>query len=440
MLSAEFLDAARRLIAADSVTDRGNLRAVEVVEPLCHAAGLVTRRQTAPDTGERDANLLAGPARVDPGAPPPLLLVTHLDTVEPGPRERWRTDPFTLTIDGDHAYGLGVADVKLDALCKLFAARRLKGVKLHRPFYFLGTYGEEAGLRGARHFTANAPFKPAFVFCGEPCENQPHHAHKGYAMVRVTLTPRSPASTSGAEGREHRFEGKAAHSSTPHLGVNAIDLALAELPSLPRPVLHIEGGNSPNTVPALCTVQTGATGIDLAPMLAEARRLRTVWMDAIARLRPERDTRFKPAEAVGNLTRIRGSDGRVELVMDGRLLPQHDTEELHAAFAAQAVSTSDVVVEVEVLRRSAGMSMAEDAEIVQRTASALRPLGLDPTPVAKPTSTEGGVFTRFGCEALVFGPSVSSGNAHTPNEYAVLSQVERAVDAYEALIRTFCSA
>jgi len=439
MLSSEFLDQARRLIAADTVTEHGNLPAVALLEPLCVDAGLHPVRLPSPDSADRDANLLAGPAHGGDPSLAPLLLVTHLDTVAPGPRERWHTDPFTLTLDGNRAHGLGVADVKLDALCKLMALRRLKGARLRRPVWFLGTYGEEAGLRGARQFAATAPLRPGFVFCGEPCGNRPHHAHKGYAMVRITLTGSDAAAHGDQPASTRRFEGKAAHSSTPHLGINAIDLALEGLATLPRPVTAIDGGTSPNTVPALCTVECGGHGVDLTPLLQAARRLRDGWMAALTRLSPHADARFDPSGAVGNVTRIRGAHGRLELVMDGRLLPQHDPETLHADFAREAPALAGgVAFDREVLRRSTGMSTPEEAEIVQRTAHALRPLGIDPTPVAKPTSTEGGVFSRMGAQALVFGPSPSAGNAHTPNEFALLDEVERAVDAYEALIRTFC--
>jgi len=49
--------------------------------------------------------------------------------------------------------------VKLDALCKIEAARRLRGKKLARPFWLLGTCGEEIGLRGAIRFAASAAFQ-----------------------------------------------------------------------------------------------------------------------------------------------------------------------------------------------------------------------------------------------------------------------------------------
>jgi acetylornithine deacetylase/succinyl-diaminopimelate desuccinylase-like protein len=339
--------------------------------------------------------------------------------------------------------------VKLDALCKLSAVQRLLGRSLDRQVWFLGTYGEEAGLRGARALIADPPIpRPAFVLCGEPCGLRLHHAHKGYAMVRVTL--RSPAAEGRYQPVSERFVGRAAHSSTPHLGVNAIDLAVEKLLSEDGPILAMHGGSSPNTIPGSCDAVRGSPGdgpeaVDLRLVVAAARDLRDAWRQAMATLEPATDARFSPADAVGSLTLIEGREGVLSFTLDGRLLPSHDPELLIARFAGSARSIvrahrlPDDALDIEVLRRAAGMSQPEDAPFVKACGEELSQLGLDPVPVAKPTSTEGGLFQRWGCDVLVFGPTTSIGNAHTANEYAVVAELDRAIDVYERLILRFCA-
>jgi acetylornithine deacetylase/succinyl-diaminopimelate desuccinylase-like protein len=85
------------------------------------------------------------------------------------------------------------------------------------------------------------------------------------------------------------------------------------------------------------------------------------------------------------------------------------------------------------------MSLPADSEIVRRLAPVMREAGLDPAPKAKPTSTEGGVFVRAGAQALVFGPSPSTGNAHCANEFALLDEVDRAIDLYAQMIRALAA-
>jgi acetylornithine deacetylase/succinyl-diaminopimelate desuccinylase-like protein len=93
---------------------------------------------------------------------------------------------------------------------------------------------------------------------------------------------------------------------------------------------------------------------------------------------------------------------------------------------------------IEATRNARGMSLPDDAELLRGAGRALRELGLDPRPRAKPTSTEAGVFARKGCEAAVFGPGVSTGNAHTPNERIEIAQLEKAIDAYQRIILELC--
>src|SRR5258708_16734136 len=202
MLSTGFLQLAKQLIRADTVSANGTRQAADLLASLWEQAGLAVRRQVVE---EIHVNVLGGPGGVGVRLSGGVLLVTPLDTVPAGPG--WQTDPFELVEKDGVLYGLGVADVKLDALCKAEAARRLKGRKLNRPFWLLGTFGEEIGLLGARHFAGSAEFqevKPREVLCGEPSELQLITAHKGYAVVRCTVRDRKarlpPPAGPGTDG------------------------------------------------------------------------------------------------------------------------------------------------------------------------------------------------------------------------------------------------
>jgi acetylornithine deacetylase/succinyl-diaminopimelate desuccinylase-like protein len=67
-----------------------------------------------------------------------------------------------------------------------------------------------------------------------------------------------------------------------------------------------------------------------------------------------------------------------------------------------------------------------------------RALALDDAPQTKATNTEAAAFAGV-CEAIVFGAGASSGNAHCPNEFTLLSQVSRAIDWYDRLISELCT-
>ena len=462
MLPKSFLDLARRLIAANTVSASGTRQAADLLQPLWEHAGLPVRRQVVE---EIHVNALAGPGG-DAGGGGGVLLVTHLDTVPPGPLERWENNPWTLAERGGLLYGLGVADVKLDALCKAEAARRVQGRRARRPFWLLGTFGEEVGLRGARHFVQSDLFReisPAQVLCGEPSELQIISAHKGYAVVRCTLRDAKarPVSTDGPGVEQLQFAGKAAHSSTPALGENAILKALAWVKSSSSPVIAARGGSGTNVVPASCVLEVPAPREKGEPepaaakflpprppqpnlwrSLATASALEELWQ----RMLPEGfDARFDPRGAVGGLNLLEGAGGALAIDLDARLLPEHDPDALIAAFAAQAgawvaqLGHGELSLEIEVRRNAAGMSLPANAPLVKAAGAVLARHGLDPAPRAKPTSTEAGVFARAGCEAIVLGPGRSTANAHTPNEHIEMAQLERACDLYESLLVELCA-
>ncbi|HET7789026.1 MAG TPA: M20/M25/M40 family metallo-hydrolase [Myxococcales bacterium] len=462
MLSPGFLELAKRLIAARTVSAQGTREAADLLASLWEHAGLRVRRQVA---DQIHVNLLGGPGGEASG-PGGVLLVTHLDTVPPGPLEKWNGDPWTLREKDGHLFGLGVADVKLDALCKAEAARRLQGRKARRPFWLLGTYGEEVGLRGARHFAASdlfAEVAPAQVLCGEPSELRIVHAHKGYVVIRCTLRDRKArlVDTGGPGVEQLHFAGKAAHSSTPHLGDNAIAKALAWVKSSGSPVVAARGGTGTNVVPASCTLEVPAPREKGEPQPAEVRFLPprppspNLWRalataSALEELWQEvlpggADDRFDPAGAVGGLNVLEGADAAVSIQLDARLLPQHDGDALIEAFTRAAKSWIDRLGQGElefvaqVERNASGMALSPEAPLVKSVGKVLAAAGLDPSPQAKPTSTEAGVFARKGCEAIVFGPGRSTGNAHTPNERIEMAQLEKACDLYESLLVELCA-
>lgn len=455
----DLLAAARDLIAADSVSARGNLRAVAVLERIAAGLGLESYRQEAHALGTAQANLVVHPK----GAPPRdgcLLLVTHTDTVGPGPLDLWtRTDPWALKQEGDTLYGLGVADVKLDALAKLQALAQAPKEAAGRVA-FLGTFAEEVGCLGARHFVSDPPFRPSWVSCGEPSELRIIDAHKGYLVARLRIEdPAAPRA--GADRLRVVVTGKAAHSSTPHLGVNAIDAALSFCESLGATIHAADGGDLANKVPARCAVEVdyslaaeraaqergyaaervSGDRPSIARALSVGRRIGARLREIVLASGPASNPRFDPATPVFNNGVVLTEGNQLDITFDARLLPGHDPEAIFEAIEREGgamASEQGLSLDIERNRSNFAMELRAESPLRDAAMAASRSLGLDPTPEAKPTNTEGGVFVSAGYDAIVFGPGRSTGNAHTANEWQSLSQIETASRWYGALIRNFC--
>jgi acetylornithine deacetylase len=186
-----------------------------------------------------------------------IALSGHTDVV-PVASQAWDTNPFELIERDGKLYGRGACDMKGYLACALALVPDLKARKLKVPFHLAFSYDEEVGCTGVRPMVAelgkSLP-RPRYVFVGEPSKMSVVDAHKGPVRWRVELT------------------GRAAHSSMPHYGVNAIAYAgrmIGELlrmeeelkastrierfdpPWTTMQVTQIEGGTATNVVPVPC--------------------------------------------------------------------------------------------------------------------------------------------------------------------------------------------
>ncbi|MBS2030038.1 MAG: M20/M25/M40 family metallo-hydrolase [Deltaproteobacteria bacterium] len=444
-MELDLLQIARDLVGANTVSSRGTADAVAVLQPLYEKLGWTVRVLEGPEStpSARQLNLLARAPGSASGEG--FLAVTHLDTVDPGPRELWKSDPFVLTGEGERIVGLGSADVKIDAACKLLAFARLKDAAFARPLAFLGTYMEEVGCKGARNFATlqRDAFPARYVACGEPSELRIIDAHKGYVVVRVRITDRQPKPLAGPFRSVHVL-GKAAHSSTPHLGENAILKAWPEL----RGVGAIDAGSVANKVPAELRAHVADPNgsvkldgaFDLDPALQVAHNACFAWTSAIKKTSPGPNARFNPADAVCNWGVLESQGANVEAIFDARLVPGQSPQAVFGYFEPwiqkHVDPRFDVTVQIE--RSNEAMQLQRPSALLDAAQAASKALGLDPEPQAKPTNTEAGVFASAGYESIVFGPGVSTGNAHCANEVQLVSQCRTAIDFYEALARKLC--
>ena len=75
--------------------------------------------------------------------------------------------------------------MKLDFLCKLFAARRVEWGKKKSSAMLLGTYGEEEQMQGALKAIRARHVTPCFALIGEPTDLQLVYAGKGITHLEI---------------------------------------------------------------------------------------------------------------------------------------------------------------------------------------------------------------------------------------------------------------
>ncbi|MBN9658586.1 MAG: M20 family metallopeptidase [Acidobacteria bacterium] len=307
-----------------------------------------------------------------------LLLEAHVDTAGV---ENMVSPPFEPSMLQGRIYGRGACDTKggLAAMMHALVELHVEGFVPSCDVVLAATMDEEATYRGAahlcEHFTADA------AIVAEPTELRLVVASKGCLRWRVAIG------------------GRAAHSSTPHLGINAIsrmarlivvmeegDTSLRTLrhPLVGEPTLNvglIRGGAQVNIVPEQCQVEI--------------------------------DRRLVPGEAPPEIQR------------------QYEqlSETLRERFP-------DMQITHTTLLEDWPMETSPDSHIVRTAQEALGRLNLPSEPAGVPFGSDASKFTRAGIPSIVMGPG-SIDQAHTAAEYVAMEQVLQAVNVYKEIIRGF---
>ncbi|WP_146991504.1 acetylornithine deacetylase [Bradyrhizobium macuxiense] len=252
------------LVAFDTVSDRSNLPLIDYIERYLASLG-VSGQRIVDETGQKSSLWVT----VGPQDKAGLVLSGHTDVV-PVVGQDWSHDPFELVERDGKLYGRGTTDMKGFVAVCLAMVPEMLAADLKTPINLAISYDEEIGCVGVRPMlreVARKPVKPLGCFVGEPTQMQVIIGHKGKHGVRAT------------------FRGLARHSSIAPDGVNAIEYAAelimeirrraallaadAEQKSLydvPHSTLLtsiVRGGAALNIVPDHCVVEFECRGIGI---------------------------------------------------------------------------------------------------------------------------------------------------------------------------------
>lgn len=190
------------------------------------------------------------------GEKPSLIFNGHLDVAPPGDLRHWKYDPFEGVIADGKIYGRGAADMKSGLAALTVAAKYVKKheYKLKGDLIVSAVADEVHLSTGARVFAESKWFKNSCgIVIAEPTGLRLVTAHRGALWLKIETF------------------GKTAHTSMPHLGVNAIyhmtkiieklreyRFKYSPVKILPPPTLSvsvIQGGYRVNVVPDHCEIQ-----------------------------------------------------------------------------------------------------------------------------------------------------------------------------------------
>ena len=373
-----------RLIAFDTTSHRSNLDLVAWVADYLDSHGVAS--SLIHDADRRKANLFATLGEGDRDG---IVLSGHTDVV-PVDGQPWETDPFEVVERNGRLYGRGTCDMKSFIAVVLALVPEFLERGLNRPVHLAFSYDEEVGCLGVHGLVSELKsrgIRPEAVIIGEPTCMEVVDAHKGIAVFQTA------------------FRGVPAHSSATHIGVSAthaagrfvafLDDMLEECQARARPDLGF--------VPPYTTIQVGILNGGTASNIIAQDCL----VDWHFRAMPTDDPAEIESRALACLDRLRE-----------KMRKRHD--------ACDIVTT--VTSRVPPLR-SCSASPATDL--------ALQLTGANSTSQAS-FGTEAGIFQENSFPAVVCGPG-DIAQAHQPNEYIALEQVEACTAFLRRLMDRICT-
>ncbi|MBY0385988.1 M20/M25/M40 family metallo-hydrolase, partial [bacterium] len=424
---------------------QGNMEAVRFLKGLAEAKKFKVDISEEIAGGVAQANLLVSPNE----KPQKLLLQTHLDTVDPGSFALWNKtgfNPYQASIRGDNIYGLGAADVKLDFLCKLFAMEKVDWSRLSGSAVLLGTFGEEQQMKGAIKAVRERKITPTPALIGEPTDMQVIYAGKGIAQLEIIIPFQSRAAEEwstdeGSSSSQSKiFQGRAAHSSSPEMGENAIVKMLDYLILLPDSihVLNVDGGVSFNTIPTQAALEFELSATNNEPLGKQLRAIYSSIKELEVEFKKHSHPDFDPPYSTMNLGSIRTSHDHIRLAGAVRWT-SHISESLYGQwmnFIAETCKKQKSVFRILDVKKPFQTDRQGDfASLCHKT---ITQKGVSAEMKTQSVTNEANVLSRFGFECIVFGPGQRQNNSHTPEEHVSLQDLKIAEEFYQTMIEKVC--
>lgn len=305
-----------------------------------------------------------------------LVLEAHTDTVSV---KGMTIPPFEPEIRDNKMFGRGSCDTKAGLATMMHALVSLKeeGIKPPCEVLLAAVVDEEYSYRGVVKLCEDLKADAAIV--AEPTEMRAVIATKGVLRCRIIV------------------HGKSAHSSKPHLGVNAITHMARVIAAIEEDNTRMAALQHPLVGCGTCNIGVIAGGVQV---------------------------NFVPDRCV--------------IEIDRRLLPGQRASDAVAHYRQLLQSLEGITAELEepLLLVDEALDTTAESGVVQTATQVLREMGLNAEPCGVPFGCDASKLSRAGIPSIVFGPG-SIDRAHTADEYVELDQVEQALEFQRRFILSF---
>ncbi len=446
-----FIETCRKLISLDSSPTSSTVELVDYLAKLATDAGLDVEIMHEIQNGITQANIIVRIEKLKAGDNE-FLLQTHLDTVDPGSFSLWKKNdfnPYDAVIEDSKIYGLGAAEIKLDFLCKLNVLKKLKDKKFTslKPV-LVGTFGEETGMQGALRLIRKNKINAKYALVGEASDLQIIQAAKGFAVVEIRIPISeeernykiSRNQAESATTQTKIFSGKSSHSSTPHMGDNAIQNMLEFLQKMPENMVLVEadGGTRFNMIPSQAMVELEMVSHVKNLCLVKLNKIYRILKEVESDMKHFQDQDFEPHFSTLSVGLIRTSEDSLLLGGSCRILPNITQEQYEAWMTKIQKVCEECGAQFRVTDYKRPFRTNENSVLVKTAQSILEKMGMSSKCKTLASTNEASLFTRLNIECICIGAGVREGNVHTPQEHVKLEDLEKATHFYEQMVERFC--
>tara|TARA_R110000850_G_scaffold148195_5_gene270419 strand:+ start:2229 stop:3368 length:1140 start_codon:yes stop_codon:yes gene_type:complete len=309
-----------------------------------------------------------------------VILEAHLDTVSTG---GMTIPPFDPVVRDGRIYGRGSCDTKggLAGMMHAFKWFSDTGTTPACDTYLAAVIDEEhafRGVLGALDWLARHNVSPEAAVVAEPTNLRLVRANKGVLRWKIET------------------RGKAAHSSKPHLGRNAITMMAEVIQKIERYHQTLAERSHP-----LLGAGTGSIGV----------------------IEGGEQINFVPSRCV--------------ISLDRRMLPGETEASVSSAYedVLSDFSSDEITIHSADLVDEA-METPASASVVATGSAVLEGMGLDPNPCGVPFGCDVTKFSRAGIPGIIFGPG-SIDQAHADVEYVDVNEVELGFEFYRRFLLNY---
>lgn len=314
-----------------------------------------------------------------------FLFETHVDTVS---IRGMTIDPLGAEIRDGRLWGRGSTDAKgqVTAMLHALAAVVESGQKPPVSIQLVLAVDEESGFGGvnalASAYNKGTEPRPCAAIIGEPTELAVVIAHKGTHRWWIELS------------------GRSAHSSKPHLGINAIRRAASLIEKIEGPY---QDSLKQRSHPLLGSPTVNVSKIEGG-------------------------------------TQVNFVPDRARILLDRRTLPGETRESVKAEFERmfaelKAADPQFNARHEDPLLIDPSLETSPDEPVVKRACELSMRFGRTAEPIGVPYGTDGSKLSEIGIPTLIIGPG-NIDQAHTADEWIELAELQAGASYFHELMMT----